>query len=185
LSAPLPSPANPEFRQEPVHHRVGVSPGNARLTPEQVADIRASDEQGKDLAARHGVSDSVISMVRHNHRYCDPDFAGRPKKSQRTGVIWDQGRHRWRVEFRRDGEHHRLGYFADENVAIAAAEKFDREHPITPRGLSPEMRQWIARRKREIAGEPLTAADKEQLGRAMDDTCGPTDVLLEGWDGVE
>jgi hypothetical protein len=38
--------------------------------------------------------------------------------------------------------------------------------------LSPEMRAWISRRKREIAGVPLTAADKEQLARAMDDVGG-------------
>lgn len=49
--------------------------------------------------------------------------------------------------------------------------------------LSPEMRAWVARRKREIAGKPLTAADREQLACALDDTGAVTEhcLDLDGW----
>lgn len=60
----------------------------------------------------------------------------------------------------------------DAAVAYMEHDTARRSRSRRAKHLSPEMRQWIARRKREIAGQPLTAADKEQLARAMDDVGG-------------
>lgn len=46
----------------------------AKVTQEQVREIRASDEPGTVLAARHGVSEATISKYRLGH--CRREFAG-------------------------------------------------------------------------------------------------------------
>jgi hypothetical protein len=46
----------------------------AKLTPQQVSEIRHSTESSKSLAARFCVSPSEISMIRKGHRYEWVDF---------------------------------------------------------------------------------------------------------------
>lgn len=50
---------------------VGVKNGRARVTPEQVAEIRASSDRQVDLAARYGLSQTHVSRIKRgeNWRY--------------------------------------------------------------------------------------------------------------------
>lgn len=164
MNAPLSHPERPSFIQEAVPQRVG---GGGRLTAAQVEEIRASTERGGTLAARFGVAESTISRVRRNLAYVDPALPDVPSRVSRTekGVTFDPRSEKWRVRIQRDGKRLPLGYFATEAEAVEAR----REALTALEPLSYEMRAWIARRKREIAGEPLTLADREQLRRHLED----------------
>lgn len=221
MNPAISAPEKPQLLQQP-SHGTGRRAVNAKLTPEQVAEIRRSDRPNVELAALYGVSETTLSFVRRNMIYVDPAYEPprRVLTSAQRGVRFHRQSGKWRVAFRRDRAYHSVGSFATEEEAIAAAVAWEVAHPLPPKApqkrrrrrsgfarqtlveevsgaasvapertvyapgeLSPEMRAWVARRKREIAGEPLTAADKEQLARALEDTDAVTEHCFDtdGW----
>jgi len=194
LNAALPAPEKPQLLEEaPSHGNAGRRPPNAKLTKDQVREIRRSELAQVEIAALYGISETTVSFVRRNLNYVDPTFVP-PKRvltSAQRGVRFHRQSGKWRVAFRRDRVYHTVGSYSTEEEAIAAAVAWEVAHPLPPKAarvykpgeLSPEMRAWVARRKREIAGEPLTAADREQLARSLEDTDAITEHSLDadGW----
>lgn len=53
----------------------GADHPNAKLTAQQVAEIKASNERGVDLAKRYGVAQQTICGIRKGRRWLGPDSA--------------------------------------------------------------------------------------------------------------
>lgn len=97
--------------------KAGAKHARAKLTPEQVAEILASDEEHKVLAARFGVSIGPIKNVRLGKSY-----------REETG-----GAKRMRDRFRASGESNPKAALTYEQV------KFIRESPLSGRELARQL----------------------------------------------
>jgi hypothetical protein len=64
-----------EVRAGRVRERiVKTRSGGANLTPRQVADIRADPRNGQEMADLYGISKSLVSKIRSNDIYFDPEY---------------------------------------------------------------------------------------------------------------
>lgn len=167
MNAPLPEPEKPRFIQEaPPAHGVAARRSWRGLEPSEIRQIRASEAPGGHIAKQFGISESTVSRIRANLLYRDESIPEKPRRSE-SSIRFDSRTERWRIRVQRVGSRRWIGAYLTKEEALAAEPRIEAWMPSDD--LSYEMRAWIQRRKREMNGEPLTPADREQLRRHLED----------------